>query len=54
MDRSALVDVLEDHREEYDSDCGMYYGCLCGWDNGTKEHNNGFTEHLADAILASA
>lgn len=25
------VEILKDHRENYDRDCGFYDGCSCGW-----------------------
>jgi hypothetical protein len=45
-----LVKALAKHGEKYDSDCDVYSGCFCGWDNGTDEHNDGYDEHLAEVI----
>lgn len=47
---TKTAEVLGEHRENYDSDCGFWFGCSCGWDNGTDEHNEGFAEHLAQAL----
>jgi len=52
--RDALAEVIGAHSEHYDSDCGYYFGCDCGWDNGTQDNNDGYAEHVADAILAAA
>ena len=52
LDVDELAEVIDLHREDYDSDRGMYYGCHCGWDNGTDMHNNGYTEHVARAVIA--
>ena len=51
--RDEVAAVLAEHHEDYDDDCGTYYGCSCGWDNETVDHNTGYPEHLADALLAS-
>lgn len=51
--REELAAVLAEHCEVYDSDCGLYFGCTCGWDNDTDEHNIGYPEHVAAVLLAS-
>ena len=45
--------ILAAHRDEYDSDCGMYFGCSCGWDNDDIGSNEGYVEHVA-GLLATA
>ena len=45
--------ILAAHRDEYDSDCGMYFGCSCGWDNDDIGSNEGYVEHVA-RLLATA
>lgn len=51
LDVDELVVVIDLHREQYDGDCGMYFGCDCGWDNGTDEHNDGYSEHVARDLV---
>lgn len=46
-----IVEILEKHREMYASYESWYMGCLCGWDNGYEEHNDGYKQHLAEEIL---
>ena len=48
-----MVDVLNAHGENYDRDCQEFYGCFCGWDNGTEDHNGGYATHLAQALEAA-
>lgn len=49
--RALVATAIGVHAESYDSDCGYYYGCECGWDNGTADHNDGYPEHVADQVM---
>lgn len=46
--------ILAAHRDEYDSDCGMYFGCSCGWDNDDIGSNEGYVEHVAGLLATAA
>lgn len=51
--RAVILAALAKHAENYDSDCNIYSGCVCGWDNGTTDDNDGYDDHLADAVLTA-
>lgn len=63
--RQELVALLIEHQHGYDSDCGMDYGCSCGWGEETeiKAYDNdgarlpiwqdeAFAAHLASVLIA--
>lgn len=53
IDREGLAKVLEDHRHDYDRDCGEDFGCICEQvENYDTADAPGVGEHQADAILA--
>lgn len=45
-----LEQLLSKHGEYYDSDCGIYRGCACGWNNDTEDHNQGYEAHLVGVL----
>jgi len=48
-DRGDLRALLDEHSDNYDSDCGNYYGCLCGWDEDVHD----VAGHQADVLIAA-
>ena len=49
--------ILEKHFEEYDSDCGIHYGCACGVllrRSGTPDYGDGseaWRKHVAKVLM---
>jgi len=55
-DTEGIARVLREHHHQYDSDCGVDQGCLCGWDLASgltgDECNAQHADHLAGVLAA--
>lgn len=53
--KTKIANIIAEHGEIYDSDCGLFYGCSCGFKPaGTNEDSDNVpwdTDHIAKLIL---